>query len=108
MIPVYMVNITMTTKDAYKPNSLVYSNRSVMEMMISTNGIDHTRNGVQVLGRGWLFIWSMNVLKSRNLLMLAYRNSSISKAQTHSSVTCFLDIVRLQFNNLVTVKVKVK
>jgi hypothetical protein len=103
-----MVKITIIIKEAYNPNSLVYSKRRRTEIEISDNGMAHTRNGVHELGKGWLFIWSMNVLKSRNLLMLAYRNSSISKAQTHSSVTCFLDIVQeqfKQFNNSRAIKV---
>ena len=61
----------ITISDPYRAKSLVYSKSSAIEMATSSNGMAHTRKGVQELGRGWLFIWSMKFLKSRNLLMPA-------------------------------------
>jgi hypothetical protein len=58
-----------------------------------------TRNGVQEFGRGWLFISPIKVLKSINLLRLAYRNNSISRAEMHSSITCFLNIVKMIYSS---------
>jgi hypothetical protein len=88
-----MVNDVINTSDAYRANSLVYSKRRAAEIAISRQGIPHTRKGVQELGSGWLFISSINLLKSKNLLTLAYRNSSINSAAIHSKTTCLLSMV---------------
>jgi hypothetical protein len=62
------------------------------EIAISTEGIVHTRKGVRELGKGWLFISPINLLKSRNLLMLAYRKSIISNDEINSRIICLLII----------------
>jgi hypothetical protein len=87
-----MVNIIMTISDPYRPSNLVYSKRRRNERTTSITGMVHTKKGVHDLGSGWLFIWSVKFLKSRNLLKLAYRKSPIINAQTNSINTCFLGI----------------
>jgi hypothetical protein len=73
----------------------VRSKRRAIDISISLQGINQTRKGVQELGRGWLFISPIKVWKSMNLLMLAYRKRSISKAEMHSMSICLLNIAIL-------------
>jgi hypothetical protein len=89
------VNKVIRIREEMRPTMREGSKISAVEIRISVMGMAQTRKGVNLSGKGWLFISPMKWLKSRNLLRLAYMKSIINKAEIDSNTTCLLIITSM-------------